>query len=78
MAGLKELGTTGTSDCVVLSVHILVVGGQELINHISTYRFLSHVLLKASTAPLFYVHWGARPKRSYILPIHTSLHSSGL
>ena len=34
MAGLKEPGTAGTSGCVVMFVHILVVGRQALVNHI--------------------------------------------
>ena len=32
MAGLKEPGTAGTSDCVVMFVHILIVGRQALVN----------------------------------------------
>ena len=39
MAGLKEPGTAGTSDCVVMFVHILTVGRQALVNHISILRF---------------------------------------
>ena len=53
MAGLKEPGTAGNSGCVVMFVHILVVGRQALVNHISILRFLSHVFFKASTAPFF-------------------------
>ena len=59
MAGLKEPGTAGTSGCVVMFLHILVVGRQALVNHISTLRFLSHVFLKASTAP-FFMYTGER------------------
>ena len=57
MAGLKEPGTAGTSGCVVMFVHILVVGRQALVNHISILRFLSHVFFKASTVP-FYMYTG--------------------
>jgi len=59
VAGLKEPGTAGTSGCVVMFVHILVVGRQALVNHISILRFLSHVFFKASTAP-FYMYTGER------------------
>ena len=59
MAGLKEPGTVGTSDCVVMFVHILIVGRQALVNHISILRFLSHVIFKTSTAP-FYMYTGER------------------
>lgn len=59
MAGLKEPGTAGTSGCVVMFVHILVVGRQALVNHISILRFLSHVFFKASTVP-FYMYTGER------------------
>ena len=59
MAGLKEPGTAGTSDCVVMFVHILIVGRQALVNHISILRFKSHVILKTSTAP-FYMYTGER------------------
>ena len=59
MAGLKEPGTAGTSGCVVMFVHILVVGRQALVNHISILRFLSHVFFKASTE-LFYMYTGER------------------
>ena len=59
MAGLNEPGTAGTSGCVVMFVHILVVGRQALVNHISILRFLSHVYFKASTAP-FYMYTGER------------------
>lgn len=55
MAGLKEPGTAGTSGCVVMFVHILVVGRQALVNHISILRFLSHVFFKASTSSFLYV-----------------------
>ena len=53
MAGLKEPGTAGTSGCVVMFLHILVVGRQALVNHISILRFLSHVFFKASTAHIY-------------------------
>ena len=59
MAGLKEPGTAGISGCVVIFVHILVVGRQALVNHISILRFLSHILFKASTAH-FNMHTGER------------------
>ena len=59
MAGLKEPGTAGTSGCVVMFVHILVVGRQALVNHISILRFLSHVFFKAITVP-FYMYTGER------------------
>ena len=66
MAGLKEPGTAGTSGCVVMFVHILVVGRQALVNHISILRFLSHVFFKASTAP-FYMYTGERDLTEVIL-----------
>ena len=59
MAGLKEPGTAGTSGCVVMFLHILVVGRQALVNHISILRFLSHVFFKASTVP-FFMYTGER------------------
>ena len=59
MAGLKEPGTASTSYRVVMFVHILAVGRQALVNHISILRFLSHVFFKASTAP-FYMYTGER------------------
>ena len=59
MAGLKEPRIAGTSDCVVMFVHILVVGRQALVNHISILRFLSHVFFKASTVP-FFMYTGER------------------
>ena len=59
MAGLKKPGTASTSDRVVMFVHILAVGRQAIVNHVSILRFLSHVFFKASTAP-FYMYTGER------------------
>ena len=56
---LKEPGTSGTSDRVVMCVHILDVGTHDFVNPISILRFLSHGFFKASTAP-FYMYTGER------------------
>ena len=66
MAGLKKPGTASTSDRVVMFVHILAVGRQAIVNHVSILRFLSHVFFKTSTEH-FYMYTGERDLTEVIL-----------